>query len=291
MTSVIFGINGQDGHYLKAILLSNNHQVIGVSRSDGDWIKGNVSDFEFVSDIIKLHKPHFVFHLAANSTTHHNALFENHETISTGTLNILESVRLQSPKSKVFLSGSAVQFKNEGLPVSELSSFEPNSPYAVSRIQSVYAGRYYRTLGLKVYVGYFFHHDSPLRSKRHLNMKIIKTALNIKNGTEDVLEIGNPEIIKEFNHADDIMQAVWCLVKQDKIFEATIGSGIGYSINDWINICFEKIGISKNDHIRLNPKYTADFLSLVSNPQTIKSLGWVPNYDIHFLANDMINNG
>jgi len=292
MTTIIFGINGQDGYYLKSILKADKHLVIGVSRSpEGDWIKGDIANYLFVEDIIKRYKPDYVFHLAANSTIQHYALFENHETVSTGSLNILESVRLHCPKAKVFLSGSAMQFKNDGLPIDEKTPFEANNPYSVARIQSVYAGRYYRSLGLNVYIGYFFHHDSPLRSDRHLNMHIIKTALKMKNGAKDILEIGNPDIVKEFNHAYDMMSAIWCLTKQEEVFEAVIGSGIGYSINNWIDICFNIIGLDRHKHMRLKSNYVADFSSLVSSPRIIKSMGWVPTYDIQSLANDMIDNG
>lgn len=290
-TCLIFGINGQDGYYLNSILTKEGFNVIGISRQGGNWVKGNVADFEFTRNLIRDHQPDYIFHLAANSTVQHFALFENHETISTGTLNILESVRLHCPQSKVFLSGSAVQFKNDGSPISEQAAFEASSPYSFARIQSVYAARYYRTLGLKVYVGYFFHHDSPLRHDRHLNMKIIKAALKIKNGSDEVFEIGDPNVIKEFNHAYDLMKAIWLLVNQDMVFEAVIGSGIGYKIQDWIDICFELVGIDQRNHITLSPHYRSRFSSLISDPKTIRSLKWKPLYDIRYLAKDMIRNG
>jgi GDPmannose 4,6-dehydratase len=78
MKAIIFGISGQDGSYLKKILQINNVEVIGVSRSSGDWIQGTVIDYHLVQELIKIHQPQYVFHLAANSTTRHDALFENH---------------------------------------------------------------------------------------------------------------------------------------------------------------------------------------------------------------------
>ena len=168
MKALIFGVTGQDGYYLSKLLTKNNYLVIGVSRKKGDWISGDVSDLKFVENIIKAEKPDIVFHLAANSTTRHDALFENHETISTGTLNILESVYKFHPKCKVFLSGSAMQFANNGSPIDEHTPFEASSPYAVARIQSTYAARYYRSKGLEVYMGYFFikvTNPSPAQEK------------------------------------------------------------------------------------------------------------------------------
>ena len=89
-----FGSNGQDD-YLNQLLNNLNFQVINVSRSNAA-ICGNVKDYNFVQMVIKENNPDYVFHFAAISSTKHEFLFENHETISTGTINILESVKLFS---------------------------------------------------------------------------------------------------------------------------------------------------------------------------------------------------
>jgi len=75
-----------------------------------------------------------------------------------------------------------LQFKNENHPIKETDEFEANDPYAVSRIHSVYAARYFRKLGIKVYVGYFFNHDSPRRTEKHLSQKIAKAVVRISKG-------------------------------------------------------------------------------------------------------------
>lgn len=228
MQVLIFGVSGQDGYYMRKLCEANGIEVVGISRSEGDWFKGDVFDYEFVRQLVSTHKPDYIFDFAANSTTRHDVLFENHQTISTGTLNILESVKCHSPSTKVFLSGSALQFLNNDNPITEIDPFSATSAYSVERIYTTYLGRYYRSLGLKVYIGYFFHHDSPKRSERHLNMFVIKSLLAIKKGTKDFMEIGNFNIVKEFNFAGDVVNAVWTLVNQDNVFEAVIGSGKGH---------------------------------------------------------------
>ncbi|HJU46005.1 MAG TPA: NAD-dependent epimerase/dehydratase family protein, partial [Chitinophagaceae bacterium] len=110
--AIIFGAGGQDGFYLQALLQNKGLEVVGVSRS-GDFLKIAIADYPQVEALIKQHQPDYIFHLAANSTTSHDAMFENHQTIATGTLNILEAVRLHSSHTKIFISGSGLQFVNQ----------------------------------------------------------------------------------------------------------------------------------------------------------------------------------
>jgi GDPmannose 4,6-dehydratase len=285
--ALFFGANGQDGYYLNALCETQGVEPIGVSRS-GDWIRGDVASWEDVEALVAQHKPEFVFHLAANSTTRHSALFENHATICTGALNILEAVKTHCPTSKVFLSGSGVQFHNEGSPISERDPFEASSPYSLARIHSVYAARYYRSLGLKTYVGYFFHHDSPLRKEHHVSQMIAQAARRIGAGSSEILEMGDVSVQKEWTFAGDVAQGMWTLVNQDEVFEATIGSGIAYSIEEWLEECFSLVGKQWKEHVRLRNNFTPEYNRLVSDSSTMRSLGWEPRVSLADLARMMV---
>lgn len=290
MKALIFGSKGQDGLFLTELLKKKNIEVIGIARSNGHII-GSVVDYELVYSVIKLHQPDYIFHFAANSTARHDALWDNNGTISTGTINILEAVRLHSPSSKVFLSGSALQFKNDGLPINEQVAFEASSAYAVARIHSVYAGRYYRSsFGLKVYVGYFFNHDSQLRSEKHVNQKIVAAVKRISNGSKEKLEIGSGDVLKEFNYAGDIVEAVWTLVNQDMVFETVIGSGEVHSIQEWVEYCFQKVNIiCWKDYLNIKQDFIPEYKILVSDPSLIKQIGWQPRVGFYELADKMMD--
>jgi GDP-D-mannose dehydratase len=86
--AIIFGSNGQDGKYLKFLLEKEGKKVDCISRSGANVI-GDIRDYPFVEDQIKQKRPKYIFNFAAISTAKHSALFENHQTICTGTLNIL----------------------------------------------------------------------------------------------------------------------------------------------------------------------------------------------------------
>jgi GDPmannose 4,6-dehydratase len=287
--AVIFGSAGQDGFYLNSLLRNQHILTVNVSRKNSE-VNGDVSDYKFVSDLIKKHQPDFVFHLAANSTPRHDALFENQRTICDGTLNILESARLNAPSAKIFLSGSALQFRNEGFPINEKTAFEADSAYAVARIQSVYAARYYRkAFGLRAYVGYFFNHDSPFRTEQHVNQKIAKAAKRISLGSKEELVLGNIEVQKEFNFAGDMVEAVWLLVNQEEVSEAVIGSGKAYRILDWLSYCFESVGLNWEEAVVLEENYISPYQILVSDPKLITDLGWRPMTSMYQLADMMLN--
>jgi GDPmannose 4,6-dehydratase len=287
MKAVVFGSNGQDGTYLVELLSGKGIETVGVSRS-GPWRQADVGCLADVEAVVRDVRPNLIFHLAANSTTRHDALFENHETIATGSLNVLECARRHCPDARVFIAGSAVQFRNSGAPIDEETPFEATSPYAVARIQSVFAARYYRSLGLRTYVGYLFHHESPRRKTNHLSKVIALAAQRIASGAEHVLDLGDISVVKEWTFAGDTMRAILCLVEQDDIFEAVIGSGEGHSVEEWLDCCFSRVGLSWRDHVRLKEGFRAEYQYLLSCPTRIKSLGWTPTVSFPALAEMMM---
>ena len=282
--AIIFGINGQDGFYLNALLNKAGVEVIGVSRKNPIYTIGDVAGYALVEKLIKDNQPDYVFHLAANSTTRHDTVFENYQTISTGTLNILEAVYKYSKQSKVFITGSGLQFVNNNAPIAETDAFEARDSYSMARIQSVYTARYYRSLGINVYVGYFFNHDSPLRSERHVNQKIVMAARRIANGEIEKLELGDITVKKEFTYAGDVAEAIWKFINNNAVFETVIGSGKAYTIANWLELCFSYYNLNWQSYVSLIPGFASEYKTLVSNPATIHSLGWQPVVSINDLA-------
>jgi GDPmannose 4,6-dehydratase len=271
--ALVLGANGQDGPYLIEALRGRGVEATGFSRS-GPWSRLDVADGEAVSAVIASTRPHYIFHLAARSTTRHEALYENHAAISTGCLNVLEAVRTHAPGARVFIAGSAVQFRNVGQPIDENTPFEASSAYAVARIQSVYAARYFRSLGVKAYVGYLFHHESPRRGIGHLSMTIAQAARRIAAGSDETLEIGDPSVIKEWTFAGDTMEAAVMLASQDEVFEAVIGTGDGHSVEQWLEACFSRVNLAWRDHVRIRSGFRAEYPRLVSRPERLCALGW-----------------
>jgi GDPmannose 4,6-dehydratase len=287
--ALIFGVSGQDGYYLTRACLDRGMEVVGIARTPGNWLLGDVASYDFVEEIIRDSQPDLVFHIAANSTTRHQALFEHHRTIGEGTLNVLESVRQWAPSCKVFITGSGLQFVNNGRPIIETDPFDDSSVYSVARNYSVHASRYYRKLGIKTYVGYLFHHESPFRKSCHVSQMIAQAALRIAGGSREMIKLGDITVSKEWTFAGDIAEGIMTLLGQDSIAEAVIGSGKAYSIEDWLDACFEQINRDWRDHVNLHEGFKAEYPILVSNPVKILGLGWRPTVDLTDLAAMMLN--
>jgi GDPmannose 4,6-dehydratase len=286
--ALIFGANGQDGYYLSEACRKRRIEVIGVSRS-GPWLHGDVASPEFVEELIRSHCPEMIFHLAAASTTMHDSIYENHATIGTGTINILKSVKLWSPGSKVFITGSGLQFINNEQPISETDPFDHKSAYAAVRNYSVYLSRYFRSIGVRTYVGYLFHHESPLRTEQHICQKIARAARRIAEGSEEILELGDISVRKEWTFAENVAEGIITLIMQNQVFEATIGSGCAYSIEAWLDECFKLINKDWRHYVVEKKNFKAEYQVLVSNPATINSLGWYATTTMHELAKIMMN--
>jgi GDPmannose 4,6-dehydratase len=283
-TALIFGAGGQDGHYLAALCRERGIDPACCSRSPGDWIVGDVADRTVVDALFREYRPAYVFQLAARSTTHHDALFDNHAAIATGTLNVLEAAREYAPAARVFVPGSGVMFKNEGRPIVETDPFEASSAYAVARIEAVYAARYYRSRGVETYVGYLFHHESPLRKPGHVSRTIADAARRAAAGENTEFELGDIAVEKEWTFAGDTAAAMLALVEQDEVHEAVIGSGRAHSIADWLEACFKLAGRDWRKFVRLRTDFVPEYRRLVSDPSTMATLGWTPRVGFEDLA-------
>jgi GDPmannose 4,6-dehydratase len=267
----------------------NKHGIdcIGASRS-GDDLKVDVADIDCVREVIATIKPSYIFHLAGTSSTSHEFLWENHTAIATGTLAILDAVEKECRNTRVVLVGSGLQFVNDSTPISEDAQLDSSSPYVVARNHSLFASRYYRTRGLIVKFGFLFNHDSPKRNQHHLNMKIAQFAARATTVDQEKLQIGDITAIKEFGFAGDIMEALWILANNDQVDECVLGTGIGHSVEEWLEKCFNIVGLNWRDHVSSLPGFKSPYSTLVSSPKTIMSLGWQPKIGINDLAKSLM---
>lgn len=264
-----------------------------------------INDGFDVRALINNVRPAFIFHLAANSTTSEECVFENHNTIGTGTLNILEAIDRLKISTRVFIAGSALQFMNKGAPIREDHPRSSESGYAVLRNYATDLARYYRGRGVNVFTGFLFHHESPRRKDRHVSQVIARLARQARDHVIDAalvedqkLAIGDLSVQKEWTFAGDTVAAIWTLVNQGidhdsgngsgTIWEANIGTGEGFSIEEWADECFAIANLDWRDYITERSDFVPEYRRLVADSRRIRSLGWRPKFNFRDLARMMV---
>jgi len=286
-TALILGAAGQDGFYLEKLLTEVGVEAFCAARERQGYLPCDVGDFDQVLSLVKALRPNYLFHLAAVSSADHSALFPNERAIVDGTMHALEAVRQFAPLCRVFIAGSALQFKNHGSAIDENSPLSFSSAYAAQRNASVFMARYFRErFRLPVFIGYFFHHDSPRRSSHHMAQKIAIAAQNASLGLDAKLEVEDWSFKKEWTYAGDAMEAAWAIVSQDSHYEFVIGSGTPHSIQEWAQECFAQVGKNYQDFITSRRNGQSE--TVTCNPSLLRSCGWTPRVSFSELASLMV---
>ena len=327
--ALIFGVTGQDGSYLSRLLLSKKYQVHGVKRRSSSLNTeriddiyedihdaknfflhyGDLTDGQSINQLIKKTNPTEIYNLAAQS--HVAVSFELPEyTIMTnalGTLKILQAIKNINPKIRFYQAGSSEMFGASPPPQSEKTPFYPRSPYAVSKLSAHWITINYReAYNMYACNGILFNHESPVRGETFVTQKIINGLINIKNGKQKKLYLGNLYAKRDWGHAEDYVKAMWLMLQQKKPQDFVIATGVQYTVKEFINLSSKKLNIPivwKGDKLKekgylhnkpiieIDPKYfrPAEVDSLKGNSNRArKVLKWKPSHNIHSLIQDMI---
>ena len=263
MKALITGINGQDGSYLAELLLSKNYEVHGLIRKSStnnlDRINhilpqihlhyGDLSDSLSLIKIIQEVKPDEIYNLAAQSDV--KASFDIPEYTADidaiGTLRLLEACRFCGLDQKVkFYQASTSELfgKVEECPQSETTPFHPYSPYAIAKQYSYWIVKEYReAYGMFAVNGILFNHESERRGEEFVTRKITKSAARIMNGTQNHLELGNLDSLRDWGYAKDYVEAMWLMLQNDTPDDFVIATGEQHSVRDFVNETFKHYGV------------------------------------------------
>jgi len=216
--ALICGISGQDGAYLARLLLEKGYEVHGTARDAQMSAFYNLqllalkekitfhsmalNDFRSVLQVLAKIKPDEIYNLAGQSSVglSFDQPVETLESISVGTLNLLEAIRFTGSPIKLYSAGSSECFGNAGEhPADEETPFRPRSPYAVAKATAFWEVANYReAYSLFACTGILFNHESPLRPERFVTQKIIKAACRIATGSPEKLHLGNISIARDW---------------------------------------------------------------------------------------------
>ncbi len=272
--ALICGISGQDGAYLANFLLSKGYAVYGTSR-DAQMspfhnlvrlgIRDKVrlesvalNDFRSVLQVLMKVQPDEVYNLAGQSSVGLSFYqpVETLESISVGTLNLLEAIRFSARPIKFYNAGSGECFgdTDEG-PADETTPFRPRSPYAVAKAAAFWEVANYReAYGLYACSGILFNHESPLRPERFVTKKIVAAACRIAGGSNEKLRLGNIAIQRDWGWAPEYVEAMWLMLQQKAADDFVIATGESYSLEEFVEKAFSCFGLDWRTHVLIDPE-------------------------------------
>jgi GDPmannose 4,6-dehydratase len=256
---------------------------------------GDLSDGARLVTLLSQIAPDEVYNLAAQS--HVRVSFEEPEhtadTTGTGTVRMLEAVRLSGVNTRFYQASSSEMFGAAPPPQDEETPFYPRSPYAAAKVYSYWITKNYReAYGLFAVNGILFNHESPRRGETFVTRKITRAVAAIKAGQQNYLYLGNLDSIRDWGYAPEYVEGMWRMLQVDEPDDYVLATGVGVTVREFLEIAFDRAGLNWEDHVRFDDRYLrpTEVDALVGGAEKARAkLGWTPTVDGRQLAILMVD--
>lgn len=309
--ALICGVSGQDGAYLAQLLLDKGYEVWGTSRDAQVagfanlaliGIKERVNllsmapnDFRSVLTVLARSEPDEIYNLAGQSSVglSFEQPAETLESITLGTLNLLEGIRFLDKPIKFYHAASSECFGDIGSQIAtEETPFRPRSPYGVAKSSAHWLVANYReAYGIYACNGILFNHESPLRPERFVTKKIVSAACRIAQGSKEKLTLGRLDIVRDWGWAPEYVDAMWSMLQQETPDDYIIATGEANSLQEFVAEAFAAVGLDWHDNVKSDPalfRPTDLARSQGCADKALRKFGWKAKFKMHDVVHKMI---
>ncbi len=308
MKILITGIAGFAGSHLTDYILATQHsELSGIVRDSRDCKniadhassirlhEGDITNLDFLLKTVGDLKPDIIFHLAAQAhiPSGQTLASETFKVNTLGTVNLLESVKLKSPDSKVLIVSSGAiygeVFDERRLPT-EQSPFHPQDLYTAGKAACDHiAQAYKRSFDLNVFIARPFNHTGPRQDPSYVCSSIAKQFAEIKKKTRPTrLRLGNVDARRDFSDVRDVVRAYWLITQQSQHSIFNVCSGTIVSIRQIIGMLEEISGIDVELETDKNHLRKSDINLIAGNCDLLKSAtSWRPKFSMTQTLTDL----
>jgi GDPmannose 4,6-dehydratase len=304
--ALITGAAGQDGTILATRLAREGAEVVGLIKPGTDAslllryaptttiAECDLGDADALRRTVLDVSPTEIFNLGGISSITESV--ENpeltHLTNVDAVRAILEAM-VGLPGARMFQASSAAIFEGTDIiPQTARSRRAPNTPYAKSKAAAMDLVNAARDIGVFAVSGILYNHESPLRGTGFVTRHVTMGVARIAAGLDDVLEIGDIEVARDWGWAPDYVRAMQLMLRADVPHDYVIATGISHRLSFFLERSFRAAGITDwRAHVvsTIDRTRTSDTNKLVGESRAAYvELGWRHTVDFDTMAANMV---
>ena len=314
--ALITGITGQDGSYLAEFLLAKGYEVHGIIRRSSSFNTaridhiyqdphdknpklilhyGDMSDGVGLTNLVREIKPDEVYNLAAQSHVQVSFTMPQYtgQIDGVGPVVLLEAIRAAGNETRFYQASTSELYGSTPPPQNEESMFRPRSPYAAAKLMAYWTTVNYReAYGIHATNGILFNHESPRRGETFVTRKITRAVADIAHGKSKKLYLGNVDSVRDWGYAKEFVESMWMMLQQDKPSDYVVATGVGATVQQFVEVAFAHAGLNWQDHLEIDKKYIrpTEVDALIGDPSKAKrELGWSAKTHWQDLAKLMVD--
>ena len=291
MAYLVTGGRGFIGSHLIKTMVEQGEEVVvltsqqlPLSTQKGiKYVYGDITKEESLHDIFRTNNIDGIFHLAAVG----NAMLSDknpkkfNDININGTLNILKAANEAEVDNVVFSSSSLVYGRVDDEMVSENSTLNPLTPYAVSKIAGEFYCKMFAELyGMNIAILRYFNVYGPGQDASSEFAAAIPKFIHLIRRHESPVIYGDGTQERDFVYVEDIVSANLLAMNNSSIGTYNVGMGKSHSLNQIVKTIMDVSGIEVDiSYTESRGNEVRKVVSDISNAR--KDLGYQPKYDIY----------
>jgi len=307
MRVLITGAAGQDGTILATWLAREGASLTGVVKPDTpfsrlqryvpslDIAQVDMADVDSLREVIRQAEPTHIYNFGGftapgDSWNQEAEVFRINTDAVVGMLDVACAMR---EPARFFQASSSHIFEGtDRSPQDENFELSPQSPYAKSKaaaLEAVLAARKER--GLFAVSAILYNHESPLRGENFVTRKVSHAVARIAAGQQDVLELGDIEVARDWGWAPDYVRGMRMMLEAEQPRDFVLATGISHRLSFFVQKAFAAAGILNwADYVVSSPSSRpVDTNKMVGNPRAAYlELGWRHTVDFDAMAAAMV---